>query len=44
MGIRFPSESSRSLSVGTAEHFGWLQGIVRAVLILNLLDAPFTLV
>jgi hypothetical protein len=30
--------------VGTAEHFGWLQGIVKAVLVLNLLDALFTLV
>jgi hypothetical protein len=30
--------------VGTVEHFGWLQGIVKAVLVLNLLDALFTLV
>ena len=44
MSPRFPSENSRSLAVGTAEHFGWLQGIVKAVLILNLLDALFTLV
>ena len=30
--------------VGTPEHFRWLQSIVKAVLILNLLDAVFTLV
>jgi len=30
--------------VGTPEHFRWLQNIVKAVLILNLLDAVFTLV
>jgi hypothetical protein len=33
-----------SPSVGTAQHFSWLQGIVKAVLVLNLLDALFTLV
>ena len=32
------------LPVGTSEHFRWLQGIVRTVLVLNLLDAIFTLV
>jgi hypothetical protein len=31
------------MRVGTAEHFRWLDGIVRAVLVLNLLDALFTL-
>ena len=30
-------------SVGTPEHFRWLHGIVKAVLVLNLLDALFTL-
>jgi uncharacterized membrane protein len=44
MQARSSSESPRSLSVGTTEHFGWLQGIVKAVLVLNLLDALFTLV
>jgi formate hydrogenlyase subunit 3/multisubunit Na+/H+ antiporter MnhD subunit len=29
--------------VGTPEHFHWLHGIVKAVLVLNLLDAIFTL-
>jgi len=38
------AEDPRRLPVGTAEHFGWLQGIVKAVLVLNLLDALFTLV
>jgi hypothetical protein len=32
------------LPVGTPEHFRWLQGIVKTVLVLNLLDAIFTLV
>lgn len=29
--------------VGTAEHFRWLDGVVKAVLVLNLCDAVFTL-
>jgi hypothetical protein len=32
------------LRVGTAEQFRWLNGIVKTVLVLNLLDAIFTLV
>lgn len=31
------------MRVGTPEHFRWLQGIVRALLALNFLDALFTL-
>jgi hypothetical protein len=38
------SEPRRGLSVGTPEQFRWLHGIVKAVLVLNLLDALFTLV
>jgi hypothetical protein len=34
----------RRLPVGTPEHFRWLHGIVKTVLVLNLLDALFTLV
>ena len=34
---------SGSIKVGTAEHFRWLYGIVKAVLVLNLLDAVLTL-
>jgi len=30
--------------VGTPQHFGWLHGIIKAVLVLNLFDAVFTLV
>ena len=37
------SESKTSLRLGTEEHFRWLHGIVKAVLILNLIDALFTL-
>ena len=33
----------RALQVGTSEHFRWLRGIVVAVLVLNRLDAVFTL-
>lgn len=44
MHVRSPSKKQRGLSVGTAEQFGWLQGIVKALLVLNLLDALFTLV
>jgi hypothetical protein len=29
--------------VGTTEHFRWLKGIVKSLLVLNLLDAVFTL-
>jgi hypothetical protein len=38
------SNDPRKLAVGTAEHFHWLHGIVKTVLVLNLLDALFTLV
>jgi hypothetical protein len=44
MQAHSPSETAHSLSVGTPEHFRWLHGIVKAVLVLNLLDALFTLV
>lgn len=44
MQVRSPSKNPRSLSVGTAEHFRWLQGIVKALLVLNLLDAILTLI
>jgi hypothetical protein len=32
-----------AFAVGTSEHFRWLLGIVKAVLVLNLIDAVFTL-
>jgi len=37
------STSWRQLSVGTPEHFRWLRWLVAALLVLNLLDAIFTL-
>jgi drug/metabolite transporter (DMT)-like permease len=40
-GLRPRPTDSR---VGTAEHFRWLEGIVKSLLVLNLLDAVFTLV
>jgi hypothetical protein len=33
-----------SLWLGTPQHYRWLHGIVKTVLVLNLLDAIFTLV
>jgi hypothetical protein len=38
------SEAVPRLRVGTPEHFRWLHGIVKTVLVLNLFDAVFTLV
>ena len=32
-----------SASIGTREHYRWLEGIVKVTLVLNLLDALFTL-
>lgn len=37
------SEAVRTLQIGTPQHFRWLQGIVKGVLVMNLLDAVFTL-
>ena len=34
----------KPLVVGTPQHFRWLDGIVKTLLVLNLLDALFTLV
>ena len=31
------------LEIGTAEHYRWLEGIVKCVLVLNLVDAILTL-
>lgn len=44
MDARARSPHSHRLAVGTPEHFRWLHGIVKAVLVLNLMDALFTLV
>jgi hypothetical protein len=33
----------RSFQVGTPQQFQWLEGLVKALLVLNLLDAVFTL-
>ena len=35
--------TAEGLAIGTAEQYRWLHGIVKTVLILNLLDALFTL-
>ena len=37
-----PAETDVS-RIGTREHFRWLEGIVKGTLVLNLLDALFTL-
>jgi len=33
-----------AFTIGTAQHFRWLQGIIKWLLVLNLLDGLFTLV
>ena len=38
-----PSERAPLLPLGTREHYRWLEGIVKVTLVLNLLDAVFTL-
>jgi Domain of unknown function (DUF5658) len=38
-----PSSPRRTSRIGTPQHFGWLEGLVKALLVLNLLDAIFTL-
>lgn len=43
MTHREPQLESRRVVVGTAEQIAWLDAIVRAVIVLNLLDAVFTL-
>lgn len=42
--MRTSSLAQRRFHVGTPEHFDWLQSVVKALLVLNLLDAVFTLV
>ncbi len=37
------ASSTNAPRIGTERHFRWLEGIVRVVLLLNLLDAIFTL-
>lgn len=37
------SPSRDTSCIGTKEHFRWLEGIVKSLLVLNLLDAVFTL-
>ena len=37
-------DSEHGFSVGTPEQFRWLHGIVKAVLVLNLIDAILTLI
>ena len=42
-GVRMSSTSYEPSSIGTPQQFRWLLGIVKAVLVLNLLDVIFTL-
>ena len=44
MSETIPTTRPSRLPVGTPEHFRWLEGIVKTVLVLNLIDALFTLV
>jgi hypothetical protein len=38
-----PVESKRTFQIGTPEQYRWLEGIVKLTVVLNLLDAVFTL-
>lgn len=38
-----PSPPGGRLAIGSPQHYRWLHGIVKCVLVLNLLDAVFTL-
>jgi hypothetical protein len=37
-------EGAWGLTIGTGQHFRWLLGIAKALLVLNLLDGVFTLI
>ena len=37
------SRATGSFQVGTAQHYRWLEGVVKAVVVMNLLDAVLTL-
>ena len=39
-----PSALRAGMPIGTPQHYRWLNGIVKALVVLNLLDAIFTLV
>ena len=38
-----PTSQPSQFSIGTQQHFRWLHGLVKVVLLLNLLDAIFTM-
>ena len=39
-----PHGASDTRHIGTPQHYRWLEGIVKVTLVLNLLDAIFTLI
>ena len=44
MAAEKPATNTPLESIGTPQHFRWLEGIVKAVLVLNLVDAVLTLI
>ena len=44
MAESIPSLTNVPSQIGTPQHFRWLEGVVKAVLVLNLIDAVLTLV
>ncbi len=44
MAESIPSPTHAPAHIGTLQHFRWLEGIVKAVLVLNLVDAVLTLI
>lgn len=43
MSARTVTPARPSIEIGTAQHYRWLHGVVKAMIVLNLLDAVFTL-
>jgi hypothetical protein len=43
MSARAMRHRQQRPSIGTDQHYAWLDGIVKAMIVLNLLDAVFTL-
>lgn len=43
MSARAITPTKQPLSIGTEQHYRWLHGVVKAMIVFNLLDAVFTL-
>jgi hypothetical protein len=43
VSARAAAHAKQPVAIGTTQHYRWLNGIVRALIVFNLLDAIFTL-